>query len=185
METAASSEIFFFFFGGGSCIVTHVLCIIAVSLCFLTRRRTRRREKNPKHVSERHATHTHTHLTKAQTHGFCKCRHTKPFLLNTSNAVNPFNRFSVAMATRCRLTEQDVTKKKKPFFLGDRWRHPETSDGSGACVCICVQKVNELMCLCANVLSISSLPPMMKRAVSEGWDCSFVTDITLCSVKNN
>lgn len=128
---------------------------------------------------------THTRLTKAQTHGCCKCRHTKPFLLNTSNAVNPFNGFSVAMATCCRLTEQDVTKKKKPFFLGDRWRHPETSDGSSACVCICVQKVNELMCLCVNVLSISSLPPMMKRAVSEGRGCSFVTDITLCSVKNN
>lgn len=96
-----------------------------------------------------HATsrNTHARLTKAQTHGFCKCRHTKPFLLNASNAVNPFNRFSVAMATCCRLTEQDVSKKKKPFLLGDRWRHPETSDGSGACACMCVQKVNELMCV--------------------------------------
>lgn len=59
METAASSEIFIFiFFGGGAFIVTHVLSIIAVSLCFLTRRKTRRREKNPKHVSARHARHT-------------------------------------------------------------------------------------------------------------------------------
>lgn len=173
----------FFLEGALSLLLTFFLSLLSASAFSHAEKPAdeKRTQNTSVHVTQR----THARLTKAQTHGCCKCRHTKPFLLNTSNAVNPFNRFSVAMATCCRLTEQDVTKKKKPFFLGDRWRHPETSDGSGACVCICVQKVNELMCLCVNVLSISSLPPMMKPAVSEGRGCSFVTDITLCSVKNN
>lgn len=134
----------FFLEGALSLLLTFFLSLLSASAFSHAEKPAdeKRTQNTSVHVTQR----THARLTKAQTHGCCKCRHTKPFLLNTSNAVNPFNRFSVAMATCCRLTEQDVTKKKKPFFLGDRWRHPETSDGSGACVCICVQKVNELMC---------------------------------------
>lgn len=73
-------------------------------------------------------------------------------------------------------------KRKNPFSSatgGDIQKHQM------ARVHVFVFACRKWMSSCVNVLSISSLPPMMKPAVSEGRGCSFVTDITLCSVKNN
>ena len=93
----------------------------------------------------------------------------------------------------------------KTYFLGDQWRHAETSNGwcvwvhvyvfACVCVCVCVHVcMNEAMCVyartCYDLITvlatqpcIASFPPMMKRTVSKGRDRSSLIDTTLCSVK--
>ncbi len=108
----------------------------------------------------------------------------KTFLLNTGKAVNPFNRFSVAMATRCRLTERDV---KSPF----PWRAAEPCRNIKWFACVHVESEWADVCLhegslisaLATQLCISSLPPMTWETVSKGRVCSWLIDMTLCSVK--
>lgn len=83
-----------------------------------------------------------THIFASRKQFKLKYRHIKSPLFekkkkNTlSDAVNPFSRFSVAMATACcRLTDRySYEYKKKKDFRGDRQRRVETSTGLNECV---------------------------------------------------
>lgn len=144
-----------------------------------------RKEAGACHWAPSHA-HTHTYA-QAQVSGggpiqICKYRHMKTCLLNTSEAVNPFNRFPVARQHAVGwLSEMQV---KNPF----PWWPAETCKTIKffACVWLCVRNEWPDGCLCVlrsyHHSALYLIIPTNDETVSKGRDCSSLIDTSLCSV---
>lgn len=120
---------------------------------------------------ETHTQHTHTHahtLIFLAGDQIYKYRHAKTFHPNAGYALNPFNGFSVAMVTCCRLTEPDV--RERPISLatsGDVQRHQTV------CVRACVESERADVCFHAMCQNLCSRHPTLTVIIptNDETDC--------------